>query len=190
MKLHKRYKLDRAASRSQDTHFATECIHVDAENARAVATDGRILASVPCDLSAAEDLVGGSATFPVDALKAARKVAGRAQEVEMSIDTGEVHVDTESGRQSFRQSDGEYPNYRSVLPSGEGGYKVTLNAELLHKLADALGAFSGGVTLTFQKAPGGSLDAKRPIHVAPVYDSEGAPAAPPVGVIMPIVPSA
>jgi DNA polymerase III sliding clamp (beta) subunit (PCNA family) len=184
MKIKKIYKLDRAVSRTDANRFATQFVHVDGNNARAVATDGRIMASVPCELSPVEDLVGESALIPVDALKAARKAAGRgADEVAMHYGEGKVRVDNGDTVEAFDQGRGEFPNYRNVLPNPEHGIVVTLNAELLHRLADAIGS-DGAVTLTFQKDTDGKLDPKRPIHVVPI-SADGDTGA--VGVIMPIV---
>lgn len=191
MKIKKIYKLDRAVSRTVDSRFATEGVHVDAAKRRVVVTDGRIMAVVPCELEPTPDGVDAlqatdSATVSVEAFKAARKAAGRSAELRLGVDSGTSHIETPAGTQSYRHVAGDFPKYEHVLDGARkdsaGGLEVAVNAELLHRLADALGSSTGAVVLTLPKDP------KRAILVRPFADGSPADtgADEPVGVIMPL----
>jgi len=183
MQIHSRYKLDRAVARAEDPRSNTRGFLIDTEVGLAVVTDGRILATVPCEIED-DDMPVGEVVIPAEALKAARKAKVRgAEELGIEIGAGRVFVSDENGQQSFRALGGEYPNYKNVLPEKGDGFSITLNADMLHRLADALGAEGSGVTLTFQKDKTGQLDSRRPVHVTPLGDHGDAK---PVGVIVPL----
>ncbi len=192
MKIPKKYKLDQAVSRYEDARFATEHIHIDTDNKCAVATDGRILAVVPCEPSPTEEIIGVPALVPVDAFKAARRAAGGGQknpDLVLMVDD-RVTVQDGAGKRTFDQGKGEFPNYKNVIPAaGAGKIELVINANLLQKLANALGS-SGGVKLEIQhvvddKGVHKHIERNKGIRVTPITQgTEGENDA--YGVIMPI----
>jgi hypothetical protein len=137
-----------------------------AENPRLIATDGHAMAVIPVQATVEE---GGY--IPVPALKAARKVKGKGDGIltlngAASLPTGE----------SWPREDASlrYPAWRQVLPGADrdGSVKICLNADLLHRLAEALGSDA----ITLELIPAQPL---APIRVT-VAGSQN------VGVIMPI----
>jgi hypothetical protein len=168
MQFSKTAKLEAIVSADKDRGAITH-IYLDveqADNPRLIATDGHVMAIVPVQATVEE---GGY--VPVPALKAARKVKGKGDGIlalngTASLPTGE----------SWPREDASlrYPAWRQVLPGADrdGSIKISLNADLLHRLAGALG--SEAVVLELIPA-----EPLAPIRVT-VADS------PNVGVIMPI----
>lgn len=138
----------------------------DEEQPQLVATDGCILAVVPVD--ATKDEAG---LISPDVLKEARKAAPKkAEQAEitcngtLSLPDGRVYPRPDLEGLKF-------PTWRAVLPKNDGHtFTIGLNAELLQRLADALG--NDVVTLTF------NLDA--PLGAIAVKGKEG------YGAIMPV----
>lgn len=187
--LDKKFKLDRVAQKQgENNRFATHAVSIDCARNRAVVTDGRILAVVPCKVEA-DDPLAVDELVSIEALKAARKAAGRSSELALDLDVQGAHVtDAKTGStQTFVKPNGEFPKYDLVLEGVEtGSLSITLNAELLHKLADALG--NKNVKLEFSKGKDTPLCPKSPVRVTPIgYDTSDA-GIKPVGVIMPLAP--
>ena len=138
----------------------------DEERPQLVATDGHILAVVPVDATKEE-----AGLISPDVVKEARKAAPKkADQAEitcngtLSLPDGRVYPrpDMEGLR---------FPQWRQVLPKATGHtFTIGLNAELLQRLADALG--DDVVALTF------SLDA--PLGPVAVTGKAG------YGAIMPV----
>ena len=158
----KKYKIEKAVS-TDGTRYVLNHVYLDVEKKRAVATTGRILAVVPCDI--ADDDVTGM--IPVDAIKAARKVKG------LNIVVGaNGNCETLNG-QTFKRPDGTFPKYEGVIPKhASGGIKISLNAKFLYQLAQATG--DDEVILDIQ-------DAGSAVIVTPYHREPNA-----FGVIMPI----
>lgn len=125
------------------------------QNGRLIATDGKILASVPFEKSTeAEDVE--EKRLPVEALKAARKLGGskatvchvRLNENRCEIDGGASYpLPTESAVSSI-------PRVGAIVeqakkPNSEGTFTVTFDASFIARLADALG--DTNLTFVFTK---------------------------------------
>jgi len=151
--------------------------------AQLVATDGRIMAMVPVEVSD-HDVAG----FVSGAcLKAARKVAGKLEMSILSVNgtaeiPGGVTMPRGGAAQAYQDNtelgNHGYPNWRKVLPSGEKHtFKISLDVALLWRLTQAIGS-EGPVVLSFNPE-----DTKDPVMV-----SQTGPGTPTggKGVIMPI----
>ena len=152
MKIKKSYKLEEACSADVTRHAICEpWIETSGESAKlvagigpcAIATDGRILAVVPCELQH-EDTGNRIA---IKALKDSRKAGGSKAE-HAFISLTETHSVAVGGAQ--------YPVARHALPRMAGivpemgrtdGVKIRLDASLLLRLAKALGSQNDRVLL-------------------------------------------
>jgi len=145
MKLNKRCKIESATSKDKNRHNITEPyleVRPDGQS-RLMATDGRMLAVLPVETS--EDDVSGYVS--ADALKASRK--GRTME---SVIRCNGSLEVWHGATFPRPDPGTYPNVDVVMPKNEATHgkrkiRLSLNAALLARLADAMG--TEGVTLEF-----------------------------------------
>ncbi len=144
-------KLFKAASK-EESRYTLKAIKVDAITKVAIATDGHLLAAI----NIADLLEENETSFlvPVDAMKAADKLSrGR--------NAGTVHIIEHENRialkqrenivQTFDPISGQFPNYQAVIPSEQATkehYKaaITISAELLLNLADALRGNDGNST--------------------------------------------
>jgi len=163
MKLSKKYKIEEAASKDSSRPSINH-IEITTHNDKpvAVATDGRMLAIVPVEM--AEDDKPGMIT--VEALKRSRKfqkrVASRRsfryrrnepdQIIPEDIKLSETDVVFPDRASLPRPAIGEtrpYPDWTKVVPDGKEHttFKIGLNPSLLYKLAKAMGAGDGGVSI-------------------------------------------
>ena len=123
--------------------------HLDVETSRLMATNGHILAVVPVDVEPGD--VSGPVS--IDAIKAARKTDKRCEQYEIKCN-GSLEL---SDGQSFPR-EGEFPQYPDVDSVSRqvdkpADFTINLNAELLYKLAQAIGADKKGdyrVRLSFR----------------------------------------
>lgn len=106
-----------------------------------LATNGRIAAVVPV-MADPSDTAG---YVTADALKAARKCAGKLETAAFSANVVLKMLD---GQEFARPDHGRYPNMDAAIPKDETKWSVSLDPELLYSLAQAIGA-SRGVTLEF-----------------------------------------
>lgn len=185
----KSFKLDLAVSKDSN-RFATNCVLVDGDRRRAVATNGMILASVPCKIKS-DGTPHAETYLTVPAIKASRKVAGRkAGEIEFEANSvGEVVVTNaaELSSENFRQPRGIFPPHEKVIPKVDlDAPMVSLNSTLLKKLAEALGSDGGQVRLQFAADKDGVLLPNEPIRVTPINGGDAGGPLAPVGVIMPL----
>lgn len=172
MKLDPCYLVEQAVSKDETRRIASA--HLDVEGKRVLATDGRILASVPVEVTTFDR----SGPVPAAALSAARK--GDVSARRRLIGCGDALY--------RRGEDGHFPPVRPVLPKfqrgDEGTVTVALDPRLLLALAQAIGVGThGGVTLTFQPAPhaGRMLDAVLVLNDGSSSKDDGAA----FGVLMP-----
>ena len=157
MKIDKKYKLEKAASKDRPK---INSIRIEADNVntsndgKAIATDGSMLAVVPVDLYGA-DFSGpdseGQANLSVDTLKAARRLAGGAKSgppIEITLN-GNAHL---SDGSNHPYAGNEYPNWKCLVP-GEIGkeFVISLSAKKLFALSEAIGS-PDHVTLSFNSA--------------------------------------
>ena len=169
MKIDKCYQVEQAASKSGTRPLLEHC-YLDTTGTvpMLVATDGHILAAIPVEATSEEQ-----GYVPVKALKTARKkVPKKAKEVEINLN-GTVSLPTGESWPRPTHS-GTFPQWRAVLPDpGRPGIlKISLDIDLLEKLANALG--NNHVTLELDP-----MNANGPIRVTP-YAGEGS------GAIMPL----
>ena len=122
---------------------------------KAVATDGYILAIRTIEYA------GPDVMIPNDTAKAAAKQG--------TLESDCVNVN--GVKHPFCRDDiGQFPPYERIIPENEGGFEVTLNANFLKRLVDAISS-NGEVTLRF------GADRNRSIVV---ISDEGS------GIIMPV----
>jgi hypothetical protein len=187
MKISKSYKLENAMSNDRvgRENLCSGEVTTASDGSRvAVAIDGHIMAVVPVE--AESDELGA---LTPEVLKASRKLGLAMSLAEFDA---KGHYELSNGVTLPRPKRGEdvgdlasFPNWEHVTrgSGGSGGpltrahtFKVSLSAELLYKLADAIGA--KGVTLEFG-------DELSPILVRPImFEDEEAPKA--YGILMPI----
>lgn len=146
---------------------------IKVERGMAVATDGCILAARKLDAEEAEALV------PYEAAKAASK-----PKVSVTFDERTVRVSEPTGcEQVFPQAEGVFPPWERVLTDAKssqdqsGSFQVALDAELLSRLAEALG--NKQLVLSFNAEE----PSKRPILVRPYGNGDDNHAE---GLLMPI----
>jgi len=166
-----KYKIEEAASRDP-RRFTLQGVHVAMVNgsAKAVATDGRILAMVPV-ATTEEDTLG--VTARAETFKRARKAFKKMTCAEVKLN-GKATVRESDGEVSFDYVEGNYPNFSQVLPKpAEKALKLSFDPNNLLRLWKALGGDdkkAQGVTLTIGH-DGSTVDAHRPVEVT--VDGEG-----------------
>jgi len=168
MKIDNMYKIEEAAS--EDTRReAINSVHVAKVDgsAKAVATDGRIMALVPVEL---EEGDSENVSVRPDAFTVARKEAkSRKNLLSMIKLNGSATVKLEDGERSFAYVDVNYPNFHQVIPQpAEKTVRVALDVKLLTRLWKALGgdaAKTAGVVLTVGLDRDGKADICRPVEV-------------------------
>lgn len=144
-----RYMIEKATS-SDKSRPVLSCVHVDAENQVAVATDSYALVVVPCRTDTGDD--GG--LVPAEAIAEHRKVAKRNHgAAELIATNGRVELKSAEGCRDWPRPEGQFPDWQRLMPdpATEGpALEVAFSAELLLNVAKALGATgkgSAGVTL-------------------------------------------
>lgn len=164
MRMERRFKPEIIASKDE-TRFAMQNLNIDIHNDKTVivATDGRQLVVVPCEIDSIHEI----GLVPVEAIKQARTVKVKRKsrgrdiepaELEMSLngkvqfDKGHVHITIDRP-----DVDIHYPKWPQFIPTSEPTFTVSFNAEYLAGIAKALGS-DGAVTLQFR----GECD---PIHI-------------------------
>lgn len=138
MKIAKIYKIESAVSKD-DTRPAILQPYI--QGGRAIATDGRMLASVPVQTEDGEEVEG--MRIPLDALKAARKATLKIIH-ELSLTLTEKSVSVLSGA-SFPVLHHEVVLLKvaeivtAKLAKEDATFAVTLDVDLLKRLSEALG---------------------------------------------------
>jgi hypothetical protein len=147
MKINKSHKLESAVSKD-DTRAAIMQPFV--QGGRCIATDGRMLASVPIETEEGEEVEGKK--IPLDALKAARKASGKLWP-DMFFTFSETHCSILGGASfPLHHIDVAAPKVAEIVSSKlereDATFSVTLDVDLLKKLSEALG--TERVTLNFK----------------------------------------
>ena len=147
MKLAKIHKLEAAVSKDETRPGITQPF---IQNGRAIATDGRILASVPIETEEGEEVEGKK--LPLDAIKAARKASGKLW-ADMPFTFSETHCSIFGGASfPLHHADVVSPKVAEIvsarLEREEATFSVTLDIDLLKRLSEALGTEK--VTLCFK----------------------------------------
>lgn len=139
MKIAKIHKLESAVSKD-DTRPAIMQPFV--QGGRAIATDGKILASVPIETEEGEDVE--ERKIPLEALKAARKASGKLWP-DMLLTFTETHCQILGGASfPLHHTELRAPRVAEIisakLEKEEATFSVTLDVDLLKRLSEALGA--------------------------------------------------
>ena len=172
MKISNRFKIEEAASKDPRRPLL-HGVHVADVNgsAKAVATDGRILAMVPVEVDPSDTL--GVNVRP-ETFKEARKANKKMKWPDSRIElNGRAKIQKQEGEVSFDYIEGNFPNFLQVIPKpAEKTIKVRFDVENLKRLWKALGGEDKelGVTLTIAH-DGSATDQNRPIEVS--VDGEG-----------------
>jgi len=160
------------------------------------ATDGRILAVLPVELTETDE--GGA--VPIEAIKVARKnataertnsrgdVTRRAIPAEVLLNGTAAVRSTEGEHGSFPREDARGPNIDTIIPDRQSSaLSICLSAEALFRLAKAItlkdssAGCGHAIRLQLSGDGKGGIDCYRPIRVDPL-EGEGAG----YGAIMPI----
>lgn len=137
MRLKSKYQIEKAASEDA-TRFQIKKILID--DGKAVATDGRIMAIVPCVHADSED----KKTILADDLafirKSQKNIAKLSGEVVIELN-GKIQASGDNGMNiELEAPDSNYPNYKQVIPQGEPKFRIGFDLQYLVKLAKAIGA--------------------------------------------------
>lgn len=182
VKIHKDIKPESACTKDvQRASILEPYLDICEGKGNIIATDGKIMAVVPVEVGEGDT----SGYLSGDALKAARKCAGRCEAATLEANS---NVSLPSGvtmpRNGKVDGDYQFPNWRAVMPDEKNGYKfaVAIDARRLWALAQAMG--TQGVAL-LMKSP------DEPVIVRPQYCGKHSDAKPPAnmdarGVIMPV----
>jgi len=137
MKIDKKYKIESASSTNASRYILNSVrIEKTGEQAQAIATDGRIMAIVPVQL---EDGDKEEAIVSPKAFATARKSCGKLVDARIELN-GNAKVTNGIEDQSFGYIEGNYPNWKQVLPKDyKKSLKVSLDAKLLLNLWKAIG---------------------------------------------------
>ena len=127
-------EIEMAAS-TEDSRYTLKGVLLDVEAKRLVATEGHIAAVIPVTELTENDHRG---ILPLDALKQARKMAKSAKAEATLAVNGNVAITAGNQSATFETVTGTYPNYQAIMPAIEGAPTITLDVDLLLRLAKAL----------------------------------------------------
>ena len=189
MKFDKRHKIDRAAARDDTRYMINAAMFERDENgARLITTNGRILAVVPVT-DADGDAPGLVSTDTIKAACRNRTNASPDATIMLPDEKRALALTRAGTVEGPRPERANFPDYKAVVPKPDDGLEITLGAEQLLSLIDALGvrgADMDGITLkvTATRDEGGvitGIDDSLSILVEPIAGGNDA-----FGVIMPI----
>jgi DNA polymerase III sliding clamp (beta) subunit (PCNA family) len=132
-------KIELAAS-NEESRYTLRAVQINKETKQAIATNGHILAVVPCEMSD-EDHTG---LISPDSIKQIRAMQKRSKGVPVNVlVNGKATATGTNEKAEFELVVGQFPRVDAVIPKGEG-YEgectIALNADLLLQLAKAIGA--------------------------------------------------
>ena len=156
MKLPKNVLIEKAcsadASRAVLNHAYLETDAEGFHKSRLIASDGYILACVPLLVDSADK----NGAIPAEALKAARSSEKRSEEITIAA-YGVCKLP--NGLEVARPDVGSYPKVDYLFPRGEVRHRISLDPELLYRLAQAIGSGRG---LTIEVIEGSQAYRVRP----------------------------
>jgi len=170
---------------SDDTRYPLRNCYLDKEAGQIVATDGRCMAVIPCEIGEHDE----SGFVTPEALAMARKLAGKRGDVDIACN-GSLAI---ANGPTFQRPSidganglGTFPNYRGVIPSEPGSVEICVDVALLRRVCDAIGTTS--VTLRFTpEVKGKSAEDKgTPPSVIEVIPSGKSPSPKAIGLVMPM----
>lgn len=164
---------DKKASR-----YTLNAVKLDVQGKRIMATNGHILAIVPCEVETEDH----STLIPLETVAAVRALQRRAKSVPVKVTTnGKIVAEGNGERLEHEPFVGAFPNVDIVVPKFEGPATISLSVDLLYRLAEALHAEGIGAN-----NPGHiSLWIKDP-QSAVLVKAVGSKDVGAVGVIMPV----
>lgn len=158
-----RSKIEKAAA-AESSRYAINGVYLDAKHSALAATDGCILAVVPCELADGD----AAGIIPAEAFARARKIAGKRGTPALDCN-GTVRL---ADGTTFARPDQRFPDYRAVMTADATTFRVALDAAALLRLAQALG--SEWVALEFTDSDRqGSAFRVRPIGDGAVSGAQG-----------------
>lgn len=124
------------AAGKDELRYTLKAVKFDVEGKRIMATQGHILAIVPCEPSKDDH----SALIPLDAVKNIRAMQKRAKSVPVEVHTNSKITAQGPGEQAeFEAMNGQFPNVDMVVPKDDAAtLTIGINAELLYQLARAI----------------------------------------------------
>lgn len=123
------------AAATDVSRYTLQAVKLDVEHKRIMATDGHILAIVPCEVSPEDH----SALISTEAIKQLRAMQKRAKSVPVQVRTnGKVTATGKGETAEFELATGQFPNVDMVIPKHDGPATITLDVELLMRLAKAM----------------------------------------------------
>lgn len=110
------------------------CLDFDVEEPEMVATDGRRLVSVKAGWTQVNGLARGKYILPTKAVRAIVGLARRTEIVRLHFSEGFVGVEfddpvAEEALMMVRPIEGEFPDWRTVLPTDQPALKMTVNVK-------------------------------------------------------------
>jgi DNA polymerase III sliding clamp (beta) subunit (PCNA family) len=166
MTIDKKYKIEEATSNDPNREVL-HAVHIKTINgsAKAIATDGRMLAMVPVEMAEGDS---DGVNVRNEAFKVARKAFKRLPSAHLKLD-GKAMVDELGSERAFSYVDGTFPDVEAVMPHPtDESIEVTFDANLLIKLWKALGGEADkrqGVTIKIG-CKDKEADQHRPIEVS------------------------
>lgn len=142
------------AASTEESRYTLRAVKFDVEGKRIMATDGHILAIVPCEPAEGDH----SSLIPLDAMKAIRTMERASKHVPVQVTTnGKITAKGGGGTSEFEAMEGQFPNVDMVVPK-DGAWTLTigLDAELLYKLAKAITPKGEGLIVKLQIKDGQS----------------------------------
>lgn len=123
------------AADDKESQYTMQAVKLDVPGKRLLATNGHILAAIPCEVGAEDH----SALLSLESIKQMRSMQKRAKSVPIAIHTnGKATVIAPSESAEFELVVGQFPNVDMVIPNYEGPATITFNVDLLVRLAKAM----------------------------------------------------
>lgn len=134
MKIDKNFKIEKACSVDK---LRVVLHHVHIEDGKAVATDGRMMAVVPCEHEKNESGIN----IHKETLVKVQKGCGKYMIPDIKVSKGaNVTEFTAPDNTIYKDTNVDFPNWKCVLPDSSRPVKrIGLDAELLLRLSEALG---------------------------------------------------
>jgi DNA polymerase III sliding clamp (beta) subunit (PCNA family) len=130
-------RIENAVSR-ESNRYTLQSVQVDVEHKRVMATDGHILAIVPCEVSDKDH----SVLLTADSIKQIRAMQKRAKSIPVEVLlNGKAIATGKAESAEYDLGEGRFPNVDMVIPKYDDvPPTITLNVDLLYRLAKAMTA--------------------------------------------------
>lgn len=162
MKLQRKYKPELIVSKDA-TRYILEQVMVDLYEGEpvCVATDGRRIVIVPCEIEDVRE-IGCLSPQVFKTARAAQSIKNKSKSIpavpvlDIEADVEQVIVKNGIKTVVFKRQDygRDYPKYKQAIPTGKPRVTISINPKLLWELAQAMGA-EDGVTLEIHEQDNG-----------------------------------